>query len=101
MDSIQKVKVSNMRNPRSNKEVPNQFIIVTNEGTYFQSYRTVIAFKPRTYNTINQYPVYLDESYWDYSTTTGKYRNEFLEEGIADTRRKIEDGTYKLVDLNA
>jgi hypothetical protein len=44
--------------------------------------------------------VTLDENSWDCSKTTGKYRNEFLGEGIADTRRKIKDGTYELADLN-
>ena len=44
---------------------------------------------------------YLDEHYWDYSATTGKYRNQFLGEGIAETRAKIESGEYILIDLNS
>ena len=44
--------------------------------------------------------IYLDKHYWDYSRTTGKYRNEFLGEGIAETRKKIKSGEYRLVDLN-
>ena len=44
--------------------------------------------------------IYLDEYYWDYSVTTGKYRNEFLGEGIAETRKKIASGEYILTDLN-
>jgi len=43
--------------------------------------------------------IILDSYYWDYSRTTGKYRNQFLGEGIADTRAKIESGEYKLADL--
>jgi len=31
----------------------------------------------------------------------GKYRNEFLREGIADTRKKIKSGEYALADLNS
>lgn len=96
---MQSVKVQNMRSIRSNKEAANQFIIVTSEGHYFQSYRSVIAFRP----TVNGYfvdGVILDAHYWDYSTTTGKYRNEFLGEGTAETRAKIADGTYQLADLN-
>lgn len=95
------VKVENMLSPRGNREVPNQFIITLydQEGTlheYFQSYRSVIAHK-----TYGQTPsIVLDESTWDYSTTTGKYRNEFLGEGIEDTRKKIASGEYKLVNLN-
>ena len=42
----------------------------------------------------------LDENYWDYSVTTGNYRNQFLEEGIAETRAKIASGEYRLADLN-
>ena len=38
-----KVKVSNMYSTNGNL-VPNQFKIYTSEGSYFQSYRTIIAF---------------------------------------------------------
>ena len=34
---------------------------------------------------------------WDYSVTTGKYRNQFLGEGIKETREKIANGTYKIL----
>ena len=43
----------------------------------------------------------MDKNTWDYSRTTGKYRNEFLGEGIAETRAKIKKGIYKLWDLNS
>lgn len=86
--------VENMTSPRGS-EVPNQFIIRTEQGTYFKSYRSIIAFIPR-----NGGKTVLDESKWDYSTTTGKYRNQFLGEDINETRRKIKDGTYILADLN-
>lgn len=95
------VKVSNMVSPRGNREVPNQFIITLydEEGTmheYFQSYRSVIA-----HNVYGKTPhTELDERYWDYSTTTGKYRNQFLRETIDETRRKIDSGEYVLVNLN-
>ncbi len=51
-------------------------------------------------STGNTYQVFLDAKYWDYSRTTGNYRNDFLDENIAETRKKIESGEYKLVDLN-
>lgn len=89
-----RVKVENMTSPRGGREVANQFIIRTLRGTYFQSYNSIIAFvdvKGR---------VTLDKKYWDYSRTTGKYRNQFLNEGIAETREKINNGTYKLSNLN-
>ena len=42
----------------------------------------------------------LDSYYWDYSVTTGKYRNQFLGETKAETQAKIDSGEYQLVDLN-
>jgi len=42
----------------------------------------------------------LDEHYWDYSATTGYYRNQFLGEDITMTRNKILSGEYRLLDLN-
>ena len=75
-------------------EVPNQFIIKTNKGIYFQSYDTIIAFED------NNRKITLDRYSWDYSRTTGKYRNQFLGENIAQTRQKIRSKIYKLKDLN-
>ena len=86
------MRVQNMTSARGNK-VANQFIINDKGEEYFQSYRSIIAKK-------SQGKIYLDEYYWDYSTTTGKYRNDFLGEGIADTRKKIQSGEYILTDLN-
>ena len=43
--------------------------------------------------------VYLDNA-WDYSVTTGKYRNIFLGEKKAETQAKIDSGEYILTDLN-
>ena len=88
-----KTKVDNMMNAHGNT-VPNQFLIYTDEGVYFQSYDSVIAFKPYTGKT------QLDSEYWDYSQTTGKYRNIFLSENKATTEAKIKNGTYELVNLN-
>lgn len=34
--------------------------------------------------------------HWNASQTTAKYRNQFLGENLAETRRKIADGTYEL-----
>lgn len=88
------MKVENMTSARGNK-VANQFLVTDDRGDeYFQSYRSMIAKK-------SQGKIYLDEYYWDYSTTTGKYRNDFLGEGIADTRKKIKTGEYILMDLNS
>lgn len=86
------MKVENMTSPQGNK-VANQFIITDKGDEYFQSYNSIIAKRSKG-------KIYLDEYYWDYSRTTGKYRNEFLGEYIAETRKKIKSGEYKLVDLN-
>ena len=86
-------KVRQMTSSRSGNPVANQFVIYTDEGTYFQSYHSVIAFRD------NNRKIILDSYYWDYSRTTSKYRNQFLGEGIADTRAKIKSGEYKLADL--
>ena len=95
--------VYNMTSPRGNREVPNQFIITTEAGQYFKSYNSIIAFIPSEHHKVMngiEYKTVLDERYWDYSTTTGKYRNQFLGEGIEDTRRKIKSGEYLLANLN-
>ncbi len=92
MKTIKKVKVRNMESNNGNA-IPNQFIIETDEGIYFQSYNSIIAFKRNG-------RVFLDDNYWDYSTTTGKYRNIFLNETKKETEKKIKMGVYQLVNLN-
>jgi hypothetical protein len=97
------IRVTNMNSPKGNK-VANQFVINEYEGgvlthSTFQSYQSIIATKE--YHTNGERPnIYLDETYWDYSNTTSKYRRDFLGEGVAETRKKIESGEYSLVNLN-
>ena len=76
-----------------NGPVKNQFIIQTDKGSVFQSYSTIIAAKVDG-------KTYLDANSWDYSVTTGKYRNIFLGETKAETEKKIKNGQYILADLN-
>ena len=97
------MKVENMISVKGNK-VANQFIITDKqydekEGGWittetFQSYDSTIAV------IFSSGVVLLDENTWDYSVTTGKYRNDFLGEDIAETRAKIKSGEYLLTDLN-
>jgi hypothetical protein len=99
------MKVENMTSSSGNK-VANQFII-TDEGRgalgnfierkVFQSYDSIIA---KIVRWDDRTDIELDEKYWDYSTTTGKYRNLFLGESKKETERKIKDGKYKLTNLN-
>jgi hypothetical protein len=87
------MKTENMTN-KNGKKIANQFIINDDNGnTFFQSYKSIIV-------KLNINGVKLDQKYWNYSNTTGKYRNIFLNETIKDTREKIKSGEYKLVDLN-
>ena len=89
-----------VRNMLSNKGniVPNQFIITDDQGiTFFQSYKSIIAKVESGFNG----QVFLDEYYWDYSTTTSRYRNSFLNMSTKEIRAKIKDGSIKLVNLNS
>ena len=91
---MKKIKVNQMESPRTGRPIANQFEIYTDKGVYFQSYYSIIAFKPHNGKT------QLDEYYWDYSRTTSRYRNEFLRETTKETRRKIKEGEYILTNLN-
>jgi hypothetical protein len=73
--------------------MPNQFIITDDRARYFQSYQTIIV-------KIENGKVYLDANAWDYSRTTGKYRNQFLNETKKETEKNIASGKYILTDLN-
>lgn len=87
------MRVQNMTG-RTGREVANQFILHDEGGaTYFQSYNSIIVKRANG-------RVYLDQQYWDYSVTTGKYRNQFLGETKQETERKIRSGEYELVNLN-
>lgn len=86
------MKVKNMKSLNGNP-VPNQFIIETKNGMIFQSYQSVIV-------EVQNGKTYLDKNKWDYSKTTGKYRNAFLGETKKETEKKIKDKIYILKDLN-
>lgn len=98
------MKVQNMTSRNGNK-IANQFIITDTtidipgygillDCDVFQSYGSVIAIKDLTDR------IFLDEKYWDYSVTTGKYRNQFLGETKKETQKKIDSGEYILCNLN-
>ena len=101
------MKVKNMTG-RTGRPVANQFIVngISPEsfsigvehvpgiqGYAFQSYSSIIVFMYRG-------KVYLDCSRWDYSKTTGQYRNQFLGETKKETQAKIDSGEYILTNLN-
>jgi hypothetical protein len=92
-NTIKKISVQNMKSNNGNT-IPNQFEIITPDGIYFQSYSTIIAFRARDGK------ISLDADKWDFSKTTGKYRNAFLRETRKETEKKIKSGVYQLVNLN-
>jgi hypothetical protein len=98
MANVKRIKVKNLVSPSSGREVANQFIITiyTTKGIkqVFQSYKTVIAIKDESGK------ITLDKYNYDYSRTTAKYRNQFLNESTNETRKKIESGIYTLSELN-
>ena len=90
------MKVENIESNNGNK-IANQFIITDDQNNkYFQSYNSIIVKIDGYYRD----KIYLDQKYWNYSNTTGKYRNIFLGENIKDTKAKIKSGEYILTDLN-
>jgi len=90
---INNVKVESMESSRGN-EVPNQFKIETPEGVFFQSYKSIIAVI-RLNGDIE-----LDEKYWDWSVTTSRYRNSFLNMKTKDIKKAISTGEIVLKNLN-
>lgn len=90
LDSL--AKVENMTSSNGN-DIPNQFIVRTSKATIFQSYSSIIAIEMHGLTI-------LDRDKWDYSTTTGRYRNQFLGETKKETQQKIDNGTYVFANLN-
>ena len=89
-----KIKVDNMLSSRGNT-APNQFIIKTDVGTYFQSYKTIIALIENNPNKI-----ILDNNALHYSVTTSKYLYKFLGMKKDEILLKIGEGKIILKDLN-
>jgi len=71
----------------------NQLVMTTANKQLFVSYESVIVL-------IDETGTYLDMYKWDYSRTTAKYRNKFLNETTKEIAAKLRDGVYKLIDLN-
>ncbi len=89
------MKVEQIISNSSNRAIANQFELYDDNGNrFFQSYDSIII------KWSNDGKIYLDQRYWDYSTTTGKYRNQLLFETKKETQKKIDSGEYTLTDLN-
>ena len=69
------MRVENMVSPRTGEKVANQFIIEDGHKTVFQSYDSTIV----TLTDYKGYKTIVFGADWDYSRTTGKYRNVFFD----------------------
>lgn len=90
------MRVYNMESPNGNK-VANQFVIESDDESIvsFQSYSSTIATINHNDNTIT---IGRD---WDYSMTTGKYRNLFFNEYFYPLKdKKAIDLLLKTCDEN-
>lgn len=88
---------------RGGNPCANQQIMSDPHGETFVSYGTKIAYRSHEKYGVGsekRHKIILDENYWNFSRTTGKYRNEFLGFGTEDCRKGIKDGTIKLANLN-
>ena len=90
------MKVKQLISKKSGNPIANQFIITTDKGLYFQSYNSIICFIDKTNDKI-----YLDPSYWNYSKTTSKYRNQFLNTNSQEINKLINSGIIKWKNLNS
>tara|TARA_R110002020_G_scaffold93154_7_gene224861 strand:+ start:310 stop:609 length:300 start_codon:yes stop_codon:yes gene_type:complete len=98
--SIEKIKSKShgFRNPHTNKIVNNHHVInLWNDKkeilTRFYSYGTCII------QVINS-EVKLDSHYYNYSRTTSKYRNMYLQLDSKQIAEKIASGEIELANLN-
>ena len=86
---------------RSGNTVPNQTILSDMTGKTFVSYGSKIVYKSKTKGSDGlPLEIIVDETYWDYSRTTGKYRNEFMNMGVQEVRNHIKNGRIKVGNLN-
>ena len=74
---------------------PNNYAITIGMWSYFISYGKNIAIENRTRGKI-----IMDKIYWDYSKTTNKYRNLFLNLSDTQVKEMVKSGEIELRDLN-
>ena len=98
------MKVENMKN-NNNNIVKNQFIITDDNRRYFQSYNSIIVMIENTpwlsgANLTDDFIVYIDPDYYDYSKTTTRYRNIFLGIDNDTFNKNLKDNKYTFKSLN-
>ena len=72
--------------PRVEFIAANHCKIFTDDGTYLQSYRSIVA---KLDFATGKYVVGRN---WDYSNTTMKYVGQFIGQNTATTRKQIKSG---------
>lgn len=87
------ISVSQLINDKGNPAA-NQFVIVGEQGVYFQSYDSVIAQK-----NYNDGKIYLSPS-WDYSKTTLKHLYIFLRDYTRFSVNNKKDIEYNIKNGN-
>lgn len=89
-----RISVKHLWTPRF-REAKDQHEITTTYGTVFQSYESTIAVRTADGR------VFLDQVYWNYSTTTRRYLYQFLDCVGSECRERVNSGVYLLADLSA
>jgi len=64
---------------------------MNNDMEFLQSYKSVVVARIRG-------KVYLDKNTYDYSKTTSKYRNRYLNVNNAEFKENLQNGKYTIVD---
>ena len=87
------LQVRNLTSSRSGREVANQFVIrdTENSKTTFQSYDSPIIEIDYANNILKVF------RNWNYSKTTGKYRNQFMSEEFfgLDSTKELEKAMHE------
>ena len=79
---------------------PNQYVLRFENGRIFQSYESIIVveffYNSELPENINN-KIFLGED-WNYSRTTSKYRNMFMNRDLKWCRDAIKDGSIQVVE---
>jgi len=90
----EKENLMDMINCRISTPFTNCVIVhLSNGWNILKSHNTTIAMRKGQ-------EVIIDLRYYNYSVSTGKHRNYFLNETLKDTDKKIKNGEYQTADLN-
>lgn len=77
---------------------PNQFEIKFENGEVFQSYDSVIVVSFYLFDSEFSNKIYFGSD-WDYSKTTSKYRNKFLNRDSKWCKEKVTSNEIKVINF--